>query len=150
MVTDSSTSDDADFDARLAADTVHNELEQSLLDGIRGEVRQTVFISAFLTTPVFALSRTETSGEAAEGFSPLVLSTVGGAPMLPLFTDLARVPGDYLEIAPHTVALTGGRFVASVADEVGIVVNPGHPIGFELSPGALAAIRRDFAESQQG
>ena len=39
--------------------------------------------------------------------------------------------------------------MASVADEVGIVVNPGHPIGFELSPGALAAIRRDFAESQQ-
>jgi hypothetical protein len=48
------------------------------------------------------------------------------------------------------VALTGGRFVASLADEVGIVVNPGHPIGFELAPGALAAIRRDFAESQQG
>ena len=149
-MTDSSASGDADFDSRLAADTVHNELEQSLLDGIRGEVRQTVFISAFLTTTVFALSRTETSADAASGFSPLVLSTVGGAPMLPLFTDLARVPAEYLEVAPHTVALTGGRFVASVADEVGIVVNPGHPIGFELSPGALAAIRRDFAESQQG
>ncbi|KQP56700.1 SseB family protein [Agreia sp. Leaf283] len=140
----------SDFDARLAADPVHNELEQSMLDGIRGEVRQTVFISAFLTTPVYALSRTEASADASQGFSPLVLSTTDGAPMLPLFTDLGRVPAEYLEVAPHAVTLTGGRFVASVADEVGIVVNPGHPIGFELSPGALAAIRRDFAESQQG
>jgi hypothetical protein len=144
------TAEPADFDARLAADPVHNELEQALLDGIRGAVRQTVFISSFLTTPVHALSRTESSDDASQGFSPLVLSTTEGAPMLPLFTDLSRVPAEYLEVAPHTVALTGGRFVASVADEVGIVVNPGHPIGFELSPGALAAIRRDFAESQQG
>lgn len=143
-------SESADFDARLAADPVHNELEQALADGIRGTVRQTVFISAFLTTPVYALSRTEASDDATQGFSPLVLSTTEGAPMLPLFTDLSRVAADYLEVAPHAVALTGGRFVASVADEVGIVVNPGHPIGFELSPGALAAIRRDFAESQQG
>jgi hypothetical protein len=146
----SDSSDSADFDARLAADPVHNDLERALVDGIRGTVRQTVFVSAFLTTPVYALSRTEASADAADGFSPLVLSTTGGAPMLPLFTDLGRVPAEYLDVAPHPVALTGGRFVASVADEVGIVVNPGHPIGFELSPGALAAIRRDFAESQQG
>jgi hypothetical protein len=149
-VTDTAGSaDSADFDTRLAADPVHNELEQALVDGIRGTVRQTVFISAFLTTPVFALSRTAASADAATGFSPLVLSTTEGAPMLPLFTDLRRVSADYLAVAPHTVALTGGRFVASVADEVGIVVNPGHPVGFELSPAALAAIRRDFAESQQ-
>jgi hypothetical protein len=143
-------SDSSDFDARLAADPVHNELERSLLGGIRGTVPQQVFIAEFLNTPVFALSRTEASIESLDTFSPFVLSTAAGEPILPLFTDLARVPDDYTELAPFPLAMNGGRFVASIADEVGIVVNPGHPIGFELSPRALAAIRADFVESQEG
>jgi hypothetical protein len=142
-------SEPADFDARLAADPVHNELERSLLEGIRGTVPQQVFIAEFLNTPVFALSRAEASIETLDAYSPFVLSTAAGEPILPLFTDLARVPADYTELAPFPLAMNGGRFVASIADEVGIVVNPGHPIGFELSPRALAAIRADFVESQE-
>lgn len=78
-------------------------------------------------------------GDQFEGFVA-VLYDRDGTPVLGVFTSLenARVVA---EIAPYALSVTGRDLLRMIPPGHGIVVNPGHPEGFDLPPSGVAALR---------
>ena len=81
-------------------------------------------------------------GDRFEGFQPVLFEH--GTPMLAVFTSLerARVTAD---LAPYVVTLTGRQLLAMMPAGNGIVVNPGHADGVELSAATVERVRAELA-----
>ena len=80
-------------------------------------------------------------GERFEGFQPVLFEH--GTPMLAVFTSLERARAT-ADLAPYVVTLTGRQLVAMMPAGNGIVVNPGHPDGVELSATTVERVRADL------
>ena len=72
-----------------------------------------------------------------------------GDPVVALFTHLSRVPETYVDEAPYAVRVAGASVVEHLTG-AGIVINPGHAIGFEIGSDGVEAIRRDFGPDAGG
>jgi len=99
-------------------------------------------IGTFLREEVYFLSREEV-GESTENVQPLLLQNSDGSPLIALFTHVDRIPATYIEEAPFAVRVVGAAVIDNLQG-AGMVINPGHPIGFEIGPEGVESIRRDF------
>ncbi|GER22360.1 hypothetical protein NCCP1664_08570 [Zafaria cholistanensis] len=117
-------------------------LETVLKAGQENRVEAGEVIATFLNSEVFFLSR-EKVDESSPQVQPMLLQNADNQPVVALFTHPARIPGAYIEEAPFAVRVLG----ASVVDHLsgaGLVLNPGHDLGFEIPAEGVAQIRRDF------
>jgi len=63
--------------------------------------------------------------------------------MLGCFTSAERI-ADFSRVAPFYVEMTGMRLLQRLPSDHGVVINPGWPVGFDISPQGVAKILVDF------
>ncbi|EGF91541.1 hypothetical protein ABI_29580 [Asticcacaulis biprosthecium C19] len=64
--------------------------------------------------------------------------------MVACFTALERI-ADASKLAPYCLTIRGGEFLRRIPHEFGLVVNPGHEVGFDVPPIGLRKIISEFA-----
>jgi hypothetical protein len=84
-------------------------------------------------------------GANFEGFVP-VLFDRGETPMLAVFSSLERA-ARVSHQARVALTMTGRDLVLRMPGGHGLVVNPGHEVGFELFPDAVQAVARRAHET---
>jgi hypothetical protein len=119
-----------------AADAANGGLEEVIARGMRGE--QVDVLGAFLAAQVVVPSG-EAVSDGFGGFVP-VLYEREGVPILAVFTSLDRATV-VSAMAPFAVTMTGRELVDRMPPDYGIVVNPGHGEGFDMSPQSVAGLR---------
>ncbi|ASN38477.1 hypothetical protein CGQ24_05260 [Arthrobacter sp. 7749] len=99
-------------------------------------------IATFMNSEVFFLSREKVTGESHNA-QPMLLQNAQGRPVIALFTDLGRIPGAYIDVAPYGVQVLGGTVIRSLQD-TGLVINPGDELCFEIDDAGVRTIREEF------
>ncbi|MGG5170749.1 SseB family protein [Pseudarthrobacter sp. J1738] len=127
--------------------TPQNPLEEQLALGGSPDSNPVDLILAFLNNEVFILSP-EYSEEEAEATAPLILTNADQQPVLAVFSHPDRAHEQFLEAAPKILGTSGAAIVQNLTGEVGLVINPGHPMGFEIGPEGLESIRKDFKPAE--
>ncbi len=120
-----------------------NDLEHELAKGKREDSSPVDVILALLNNEIFVLSREEVE-DGSDSVDPLLLTNKDGGPMLAVFSHPSRVPETYAEVAPYALGIQGAVVVQSLSGDTGMVINPGHELGFEIDPEGVANIQRDF------
>lgn len=116
-----------------------NDLERALVNARAGRLATTDFIRVMLSSEVHILSGQD-PGEDFTQFAPLVYRRPeSGEPMIALYSSPARIGPD-AKTAPFMMTMTCGQFLERLPEGLGVVLNPGDEVGFELLPPALAAI----------
>jgi len=77
------------------------------------------------------------------GFRPILFDK-DGTQMLACFTAMERI-GDFSRLAPYCLSIKGSEFLQRIPAGYGLVVNPGQPVGFDVTQGALRKIVSEFA-----
>ena len=116
-------------------------IETTLARAMAGEVNMGDFLVEFGRSPVILVSRALPS----ESFDPVVFAP-HGEPLMAVFTARDRAVALAAQ-APHTVVLLGRTVLEGLQPGVGLVMNPGSGLGFEMEPrgvaSALGAIAAD-------
>lgn len=124
------------------ANEPQTHLETVLLAGQQDEGKAGEVIATFLGEEVYFLSREQVDA-STDNVQPLLLQNKDGQPVIALFTHLSRIPEAYIGEAPYAVRVAGAAVIDNL-DGAGLVLNPGHELGFEIPAEGVAAIRRDF------
>lgn len=119
-----------------------NHFEMMIRAGQNDPALSGQVIASFMISEVFFLSREQVTGESKNA-QPMLLQNAAGQPVIALFTDLARIPGAYIDAAPYGVQVLGATIARSLID-TGFVINPGHPLSFEIDAEGVKTIREDF------
>lgn len=123
----------------LAPQTPIETLLQSAMDG---QLPIGTFMKAFVASDVVLLTGSLVTPDGS-GFDPLLFDKQGVLHVA-VFTDMARV-GFHAQQAPHTLRMRMIDVLKRVPGGYGVVVNPGTPLGLELSPAGIGEILKDFA-----
>lgn len=118
-----------------------NPLEASLIDSQRGRIPFTEFLEQMLNSEVFVLSKDEADGNSFN----LIQYERSGEVYVAVFTSLERT----LRVAkqfPYCLSIRASELLTRINPRVGIVLNPGWSVGFELPATGLEGIRRDFLD----
>ncbi|WP_417235600.1 SseB family protein [Arthrobacter sp.] len=124
-------------------DEPQTHLETVLHEGQADEAMAGQVIATFLSEEVFFLSREQVT-EETDNVQPLLLQNKDGEPVIALFTHVNRIPETYIAEAPFAVRVVGAAVIDNLSG-AGLVLNPGHQLGFESPAGGLGAIKREFA-----
>ncbi|OBU69809.1 hypothetical protein A9K58_03830 [Stenotrophomonas maltophilia] len=124
----------------LAPQTPIETLLKAAMDGavpIRG------FMEAFVASEVVLLTGSLVTPDGS-GFDPLLFDKQGTL-HVSVFTDPSRV-GIYSQQAAHQIRWRMLDVLRRVPGGYGVVINPGTPLGFEISPSGIGEILKDFAQ----
>jgi len=124
---------DADF-------TPTNELETVLADAMNGRTQFTDFLAVLLRSTVYVSSGAEIHADGS-GFQPLLFDREAGK-LMAVFTARERVKS-FKDKAPYCLTMTGQQLVERVPNDLGIVLNPGSAVGFELPAEGVQKIRQE-------
>lgn len=124
-------------------DEPQTHLETVLHEGQADEAKAGQVIATFLSEEVFFLSREQVT-EETDNVQPLLLQNKDGEPVIALFTHVNRIPETYIAEAPFAVRVVGAAVIDNLSG-AGLVLNPGHQLGFEIPAEGVEAIKRDFA-----
>ncbi len=124
-------------------DEPQTHLETVLHEGQADEAMAGQVIATFLSEEVFFLSREQVT-EETDNVQPLLLQNKDGEPVIALFTHVNRIPETYIAEAPFAVRVVGAAVIDNLSG-AGLVLNPGHQLGFEIPADGVEAIKRDFA-----
>jgi len=121
-----------------------NDLEVALTQAQAGKLSMPEFFGKLTISQVFMLLDKEIgdSGAWDNSATPMVLTNQAGKPVLALFTAPPRAEG-WPERVPHFSygLLTDFTWLLrGVQPDVGIVINPGLPVGCELSAERVAEL----------
>lgn len=107
------------------------ELEAVIKRGMDGEPIDVIaaMLRTVLIVPV---------GAQSGGFNPVYFDR-DGVPMLAAFTSF-ELTGRVTDLAKHALTMTGRDLVLRMPADEGIVLNPGHGVGLEILPVAVASI----------
>lgn len=125
-----------------------NELEEKLAQGEQPNASPVDVILSFLNSEVYVISAEGIESEDSK-VEPLVLANSGGQGVLAVFTHPSRVDEQYLAAAPNVLGTQGAAIIANIGDELGLVINPGSVLGFEIDPEGVANIKRDFKRADE-
>jgi hypothetical protein len=129
-----------------------NELESTLVQAQAGTVSAAEFLGKLSTSQVFVLLDKDPGPSASwdNSASPMVLSNGAGTPVLALFTAPERSDGWPARVPRFSFGLLTDFcwLLRGVAKGVGIVINPGHSVGLELSPERVAKLAFEAAASR--
>jgi hypothetical protein len=133
----------------LNAFAPQSPLEQALLDAQEERLSQDAFLEQFMNAPVVILADRPVSeaGEWHPETRPLLLGTPKGWPALAVFSHPDRIealPAELREGHAHLLGATAGWVLQGTGTNLGLVMNPGSPVGFELPPTELARLKAAF------
>lgn len=117
-------------------------LEVLLGRAMAGELPIRAFMQAFVAAEVILLAGSRVTADGS-GFDPLLFDKQGTLHVA-VFTDAARV-GVHAQQAPHQLRWLMLDVLRRVPGGYGVVVNPGATLSFEISPGGVGEILKDFA-----
>ncbi|HMH68820.1 MAG TPA: SseB family protein [Pinirhizobacter sp.] len=125
--------------------TSQNTLEECLVRTQAGKTSVDEFTEVLLESKVVVLLDNEIKGETWDNSSqPLVLKSPRGGDVLALFTSLDRATPWCKQVPKYVFALevAFAWIIKSVGGQkMGVVLNPGHPVGVELAPERIAELR---------
>jgi hypothetical protein len=108
-------------------------IEQSLASAMAGELDMGAFLVQFANAGIFLPSQTD---PADGGVQPLFLAPQGEARMA-VFTARDRTTL-FASAAPFTTVMLGRHILEGLQPGVGLLVNPGSGLGFEMDPVGVA------------
>ncbi|WP_040309284.1 SseB family protein [Asticcacaulis biprosthecium] len=119
-----------------------NNLEAELVSVRSGHVPMTSFLRLLCASDLYVPSANEV-GQDWSGLQPVIFDKEG-VQMVACFTALERI-ADASKLAPYCLTIRGGEFLRRIPHEFGLVVNPGHEVGFDVPPIGLRKIISEFA-----
>lgn len=118
-------------------------IETLLCTAMDGKLPIRAFMQAFVASEVVLLTGSLVTADGS-GFDPLLFDKQGTLHVA-VFTDSARV-GIYSQQAEHQVRWLMLDVLRRVPGGYGVVINPGTTLGFEISPGGVGEILKDFSQ----
>jgi len=118
-------------------------IETLLKTAMDGQLPIGLFMKAFVASEVVLLTGSLVTPDGS-GFDPLLFDKQGIL-HVSVFTDMSRV-GFHSQQAPHTLRMLMLDVLKRVPGGYGVVINPGTPLGFEISPSGVGEILKDFAD----
>ncbi len=118
-------------------------IETLLKTAMDGQLPIGLFMKAFVASEVVLLTGSLVTPDGS-GFDPLLFDKQGVL-HVSVFTDMSRV-GFHSQQAPHTLRILMLDVLKRVPGGYGVVINPGTPLGFEISPSGVGEILKDFAD----
>ncbi|MFZ1983664.1 MAG: SseB family protein [Desulfatitalea sp.] len=119
-----------------------NKLEESLLAAQNGEISLTIFMQKLFESAIYVPSTEEVQSDG-QGLQPLFYDRRGDS-MVAIFTDLSRITEDFKRHANYCLGIAARRFIFGLPKGFGIVINPSHPVGLEISSAGLRSLKRDL------
>lgn len=119
-----------------------NDFEIKLTKAQRGEVSVSELLKSLIAADL-ALPSASAVQEDWAGFEPLLFNK-NNVSMLACFSAKERL-ADYSNITPYCLAIKGKELLRRLPAGYGLVINPGHRVGFDISPEGIAKIVADFA-----
>jgi hypothetical protein len=116
-----------------------NDVERAIVDGSEGNLSNNDVLAKIVASPLFFLS-TEKIEDQTQNVTPLILKGPEAQPFLALFTHPERVAQQFIDSAPYAVSIPGAEAFKQ-AGELGVAINPGHPIGLMLNAENVATIQ---------
>lgn len=127
-------------DSEMPTFTAETELEEHLAAAQSGELDSIEFLQHLANAQVFiAISEDVARQEEPTSVEPLVLLGPEDTPMLAVFTLSDRagaVTGEFPDFG-FTLEVPFSWVVTNCREDMGIVVNPGWPVGATLPPEAV-------------
>ncbi len=118
-----------------------NALETALVAAKQGELRLVEFLPVLLESDVVVPSANEVLA-GGYGLRPLLFDR-DGTPMVAIFSSAERAK-PFEAQAPHALVVKARTFLAGLAPQAGVVLNPGWDQGLDLGPEGIREILRDF------
>lgn len=115
-----------------------NELEQALAEAQMGRISTEEALRALVRLPVFIPSRQPVQADGA-GLMPVIL-TQSGTDYVAVYTSLERA-GSLSEQARYCLQFAGGELLPRLPQDVGLVINAGYTLGFQVEPFGIQKIR---------
>ncbi|GAA1347227.1 SseB family protein [Falsarthrobacter nasiphocae] len=107
------------------------DLSDLIREGRAGRLSQPDFARAFAETRILVLLATPAEGDSVQ---PLVLELPNGEPAVAAFSGPGAVVDDYLQAAPHPIAMTGRELLEMLPEGVGLALNPGQEHSLPIEP----------------
>jgi hypothetical protein len=121
-------------------------LEAALAAAMAGTLGMREFLAIFAESGVILVSATDFSGEAGL-FQPMMF-TRDDVSQLAVFTARDRADA-WSSKAPYSTTMLGRRVFEALRPGVGLVVNPGSGLGFEMAPGGIPTVLAELASVEQ-
>lgn len=126
-----------------------NPLEQTLVDAQQGRLPPSVLFAALYASQVVVLVNRDlgVDGQWTEETALLVLNSPAGTPVIAAFTAPERI-ADWPERSPefrHPLRVDFRWLIDGITEEVGLVLNPGLPVGLELAPEMIVKLQQSTA-----
>jgi hypothetical protein len=117
-------------------------IETALAAAMSGEIDMGTFLKLFADSGVIVVSGADFS-DGPELFQPMMF-TRDGVERMAVFTARDRAEA-WRSKAPFSATMLGRRVFEGLAPGVGLVVNPGSGLGFEMAPGGIPTILAELA-----
>ncbi len=132
----------------MNAFTPANPLEEALLGAQKDEASQQAFLNLFMASEVGVMLDKPLleDGSWDPEAAPMVLNRPGGFPALAVFTapERAIAAGVQSNTFQHGKALPLRHLLHGVQPDLGLVVNPGSAVGFDMRPEDVASFKQAF------
>jgi len=129
-----------------------NPLEESLLQVQLGAAPAADFFSLLLDSQVFILldKPIGEDGQWDPTINLCLLTNAAGAPVVAAFTAPERSAPWYRHLPQFQYGLLVSFtwLMQGLGPTVGVVINPGHGVGVELAPEAIARLRQQVLDGQ--
>lgn len=117
-----------------------NKLEEGLIKAQNGELTMPEFLQLFLSENVAIASASEVMADWS-GLQPLLFDKEG-VHMISCFTGLSRME-DFGDRASYALVVKGRDILERILPGMGLVINPGADVGFDLSPEGITRMASD-------
>lgn len=122
-----------------------NDLERALVAALQNQIPVAAFVQTLLSAKVYVLTQKEIKAGATWDHSatPMVLADSQKTPFLALFTAAERSAAWTQRQTTYSFGLSTDfvGLLQGMAPELGIVINPGLPAGFELQPATVVQLK---------
>jgi hypothetical protein len=119
-----------------------NDLEVDLQGVQAGTIPLSACLRRLWSADLFVPSSEEIKLDGQK-FRP-VLVPREGVQMVAVFTSIERAAGLH-QVAPHCLKIAAREFLPQTPPIFGIAINPGLPVGLELSPADLQQMIKEFS-----
>lgn len=125
-----------------------NRLEQAVLDAREGKVRPSTLFEVLHASPVFVRINRDPgpTGQWEDDTTLLVLDSPSGFKVIAVFSAQAQAAAwqDGAQQFPHVLQVHFSWLLGGVVEDVGIVLNPGSPMGVELAPAMVQKLQHSL------
>lgn len=118
-----------------------NDLENELVEVMQGNTELPEFLGKLMEVDVYIPSASEIQQDGT-GFQPLMFERDEEAYM-GVFSAAER-GNQYSDDAPYCLSMKGKQLIQFVPNDIGLVMNPGYDVGFEIPARGIEGVKRDF------